>query len=321
MRFDISFISSGITYARRQHCEAMITLLKEKHDVDHRFVVVNEPGDITPQFMASSVKIEQLNDPRLHVYNKYSRPLHVRHISNSMKHMAALDGVAKSVSADGTVFVVLEDDVLATSDWISKLEGAANEMAIKGYEFFALGIPGKTGSAEKLDSKKQVLPCCDSYMLSKSAASKIASAFLPIRFATNVHLTYILNSLNMRAYYGGSVVFLDGSKYGGFISVINPNNMLILNSDYVNARRKLIEEGESDAGKIKEIVASIETSPFSKHPDFVHLLAVADWRIFGAHQANNRFKLAMQTYTSNMAVLNSESRFLRDYISLHRDLQ
>ena len=320
MRFDISVITAEMTAARRPHCEVFVEQLKRAHEVEWRFVTEAEPGEITGEFVANSIRLEQQTDPRLERYNKYSKPLNVRHVSNARKHLAALKRVADSAAPDGTVYLVLEDDILATNNWLENLERVVEE-APADRDLVALGIPSNSTTTQELGDPYEVFPCCDSYMVTKKAAEKLAAAFLPLRYVTNVHLAYLARTLKLRAYLGHPIVFLDGSKYGGFISVLNAGNQLILNSTYMGARRQLVDENATDPEKLDDILRSLESSPFKQHPDFMHMQALAEWRKNGAAAAVDRFKAALDTYKINQALVNSESQFLRDYISLHRDTQ
>lgn len=320
MRFDISIITADMTSARRPHCETFIEQLKQTHEVDWRFITEAEPNEITPEFIRNNIKLKQLTDPRLEKYNKYSKMLNVRHVSNARKHLAALKNIVNSKDEEDTVYLILEDDILATNNWLENLEQVVRK-APSDYDLVALGIPSNSSAIQELGDPYEVFPCCDSYMVTKKAAKMLTAAFLPLRYVTNVHLAYLVKSLKMRAYLGHPIVFLDGSKYGGFISVLNPGNQLILNSAYMGARRQLVDEKACDPEKLRDIITSLETSPFKQHPDFMHMHALAEWRKNGPRSAKEIFKTALDTYQVNQALINSESQFLRDYISLHKDIQ
>lgn len=322
MRFDVTIITSQLTAARRQHCETLVEEMKKEHEVEWRFMADHDPESVDRAFIESSVKLEALADPRLERFNKYIKTLHLRNVSNAKKHQAALQHVADAGDArPDTVFMVLEDDVLAGAEWSEKLKTTVTTIP-EDAGWVSLGVPTRGSAAfQELGDPYEVLPCCESYIVKPSAARVLASAFFPVRYVTNVHLTYLLKSLKQRAYLCQPHVFLDGTKYGAFISVLNAGNQLILNSTYMGARRQLVDEGASDDEKLRDIQESLRASTFGTHPDFMHLKALAMWRRSGAHAAAEVFGLALDTYDANNALINAESQFLRDYIALHRDLQ
>lgn len=322
MRFDVTIITSQLTNARRPHCENLIAEMKKDHEVEWRFMTDHDPDTIDREFIQTNVKLEALSDPRLEKYNKYTKTLHMRNVSNARKHQAALQHAA-TAGADnpGTVFMVLEDDILAGADWAEKLKSAVSTMP-EDAGWVSLGVPTRgTAAFQDLGDPYEVLPCCESYIVRPTTAKVLAAAFFPVRYVTNIHLTYLLKSLKQRAYLCHPHIFLDGTKYGAFISVLNAGNQLILNSTYMGARRQLIDENATDDEKLNDIQESLRASPFGTHPDFMHLKALALWRRSGAHAAAEVFSLALDTYDANNALVNAESQFLRDYIAMHRDLQ
>ncbi len=322
MKFDVTVLTSELTAARRSHCEGLAVELRKHAEVQSfRFLVGNEASTITRDFVKDHVRLETLADPRLEKFNKYAKTLHLRNLSNALNHLAALKYVAERPDDDDVAYLVLEDDVLATVDWITNLKESAAALP-PGTGFLSLGVPSKGGARfQQLGSEFEVLPCCDSYLVRPSTAKVLAAAFLPVRFTTNVHLTYLLKSLQLGASVCHPHVFLDGTKYGAFISVVSAGNQLILNSTYMGARRQLVDEKAGDAEKLRDILDSLAASPFGGHPDFVHMKALATWRLSGPAAAAEVFKAAQGIYDANNALLNSESQFLRDYIALHRELQ
>ena len=322
MRFDVTIITSELTNARRPHCENLIAEMKKEHEVEWRFVTDHDPETIDRGFIQHNVKLEALTDPRLEKFNKYTKTLHMRNVSNAKKHQVALQHAADA-GADGTdtVFLVLEDDVLAGTDWADKLKTLVATMP-EDAGWLSLGVPTRGNAPfQELGDVYEALPCCESYIVRPAAAKVLAAAFFPVRYVTNIHLSYLLKSLKQRAYLCQPHVFLDGSKYGSHVSTITSGNQLILNSTYMGARRQLIDENATDDEKLSDIQESLRASPFGTHPDFMHLKALALWRRSGAPAAAEVFALALDTYDANNALVNAESQFLRDYIAMHRDLQ
>mgnify|MGYP006889513413 CR=1 FL=1 len=320
MRFDITIITSALTAARRANCDTLIKELGQSHGVQWRYEEAGEPETVDRAFLEANIKLERHDDPRLEQYNKYLRNLHIRSVSNNIKHRAALERIAGSQDAD-VKHLVLEDDVIAGQDWVARLEktmaDAPGDAAI-----IALGVPSSNQSPfQELGDVYEVLPCCDSYFVTPAAARALHAAYLPYRYATNIQLTYLAKTLKLPTYLVHPNVFLDGSKYGAFISVLNPGNQLILNGTYMTARRQLLDEDARDPAVLAEIGKTLADSPFGSHPDFMHLRALVEWRTKGAAAARDSFKGIVEVYDANNALVTNESQFLRDYIRLHRDLQ
>lgn len=317
MKLNVAIITSALTAARRQNCENVIRELKEKHDVTHKYIEDHEPDSIDKDFITNHIKMDVLTDPRLEKYNKYTRTLHVRHVSNSCKHLAALKLFAEQSDDSDAVNLVIEDDVLPANNWLENLETVVTK-APKDYVFLGISIPGTSGADyQTLGDGYEMLPCCDSYIVSTKGAKVLSKAFLPLRFSTPFQLTYVLKSLNLPSYLCKHRVFLDGSKFGAFISTMSGNNQLMLNKTYNDAYKMLQE----DKTNLDEVSKLLENTPYKNHPDFMYLFALHKWRSGSAKEAEPMFKETLESYEANNAIVNKETPFLQDYIKLFRDLQ
>jgi hypothetical protein len=134
-----------------------------------------------------------------------------------------------------------------------------------------------------------------------------------------VQLSYLAETLDVPCNVANPTVFLDGTKVGGFISVLSPNNRLTLNAAFVNAWRDIT--ATSDAEQLKQLVAHMKSCSYAEHPDFLYLAAMGTAKGEGPEAAEPLFKSAMEVYDANAALLTSESTFLRDFISIYRDAQ
>jgi hypothetical protein len=309
-----------LTESRTPHIEKLIQELSTVEGLE--VVSVNRILDcdataVTKKVVDDDVKIEKLTDPRLELFNKFAKTLDSRNVSNALKHLSALKSIAESGDPEAH-HIVLEDDILAGAHWSDALLACLQNLP-EGYDIVALGIPGSSEAQFQLASNLyEVLPCCDSYLVSADAASKLSRAFKPIRFITNVHLSYLAKTLKLDVYLHKPNMFLDGSKYGAFISTLTPGNQLILNREYIEAKNAL----DKPEGKLDERVRkALYENPHSLHPDFKHLQALYEWRKNGPAAAEPVFKDALACYDANNALITNESQFLRDYIRLHAEIQ
>nr|WRJ69848.1 hypothetical protein TetV2_00403 [Oceanusvirus sp.] len=317
----VHVIRSALTEARTPHIEKLIRDISEVEGLE--VVSVNRVADgdstaVTKKVVDEDVKIEKLTDPRLESFNKFAKTLDPRNVSNALKHLAALKAASESAHDGSVMHLVLEDDVLAGAQWSEALLSCLRNLP-SGCDVVALGIPGNSEAQFQLAGNLyDVLPCCDSYLITKEAAAKLARAFKPIRFITNVHLSYLARSLKLAVYLHKPNVFLDGSKYGAFISTLTPGNQLILNRAYIEGKNALADpENKLDEGVRKALF----DNPHSLHPDFKHLQAMYEWKKSGAAAAEPLFEDALASYDANNALVTNESPFLRDYIRLHAFIQ
>jgi hypothetical protein len=317
-------IRSAVTEYRGEHIERIVAEISAAEGVE--VVSVNRIVDcdataVTPEVVERDVKLEKL-EGRLDAFNKYTRTLDARNVSNALKHLAAMSGVVNaSAKANDAFHIVLEDDVLLSSTWAKALAACLRSLPAD-YDLVSLGIPGSKEGFQHACELYEVLPCCDSYVVSPKAAEKLMRAFKPVRFATNVQLGYLAKAFDLTVYLHNPNVFLDGSKYGAFVSTLTPTNHLVLNRAYVEARKALNEVAPDVALDADlDLKKSIFDNPHAEHPDFKHLQALYEWKTGGAAAAEPVFKAALDAYDAGGALVNSESQFLRDYIKLHAELQ
>lgn len=265
-------------------------------------------------------------------------PLHIRSLSNLMKHyQAILDAASRGVDAAGPPkapeapkvrrwALILEDDAMFNAE---TLEGAIRrtmESAPDDADLVFLGLP----STRKPDLdgrivfddlnehvKVQMLPACDSYLVSLDAIEKLAQNFLPARFITNLQLTWLLRNKNLRAYSAVPNVFVDGSKLGGFTSSLTPNNHLIWNHVYCQLSVHM------DSGRRAEFEAlwDQQDGSFKNHPDCIALrarwLAACD----RPEEARDQFEKALNVYDLNGCVVGINSEFMKHYMRVFAKLQ
>ena len=220
-------------------------------------VLDDEPEAITVDRLAGLAD----TDPS-HVDDATFRPLvrnmHIRQLSNTLKHAAALKAVAKDSMGgeddDGKgkgnnkgkgktgahrFSLVVEDDALFGQNIASTLRGACT-LAPQDAGIVFLGLPSPVSAPtqegvsvfDDAVERFQVLPACDSYLVTPAAAAALSEHMHPVRFPTNVQLTYAIRRAGIRAYLAVPNVFVDGSKLGVFACSLDPNNKLVWNQSF-----------------------------------------------------------------------------------------
>lgn len=266
-------------------------------------------------------------------------PMHVRTLSNVMKHHQAVTDAAKchaEMSATmpqeqgqgqqpKTWSLVIEDDaVFNTAELRNRIERVLASAPIDADLVF-LGLPSKRDhSSDDIKSvacfdaieditATQILPACDSYLIASSAVERLADGFLPIRFGATAQLTYLIRKGVVKAYISVPNVFVDGSKLGHFTSSLNPNNLLIWNQPYCNMAI-MLNERKTDGF---EAIWDAQTDLFRSHPDA--LVLRADWHMAcdRPKDAERTYEEALKAYEANGCIVGAGSEFLKRYIAVY----
>jgi hypothetical protein len=329
-KVNIFFIHSKYTPERQsviKNFKDTVLAFKFRNLKINKVVIVDDfdPVDIDVETIKKHVSYEKIQQQHLEIYNSLLRNLHVNQLSNTMKHLKALQLI--SLCPDNEINIVLEDDILYEDKICLTLERLLSQLPIK-YDFVFLGMPNTTEMKPSTEFSFQdthkifkVLPLCDSYIVSVNAARATTTHYHPIKFVNNVQLSYVIDKLGLSSVQSIPNVFVDGSKYGVFVSRVCPNNPLIFNNDFtlmasfINKKTHLTDE-EHD--KIKNL---LQNSPIRNNPDFAYLECVYHTQCNDYATAKKRYENAYNIFVSNACILSNESNFLKDFIRIHKYLQ
>lgn len=303
-----------------------LSALCDSRGIRFATVTSQEPQDITPDLIKSIVNIAPT--PELPPeFSSVLRPIHVNQLSNSLKHFTALRMVVEnSTLHPNAKHVILEDDVLFNEADVLRLLDSTISSSPADADIVFLGLPStKSGtlqdvSFEKTTSVFKVLPCCDSYIVTASAAAKLINAFLPIRFPTQVQLTYLIDKLQLKSFVCSPNVFIDGSKLGVYMSSIEANNMLIWNPQFHQIRMILAKPSLS-AEDLKTVDELLKNAHFKDHADFLYLSAQNHTLNKRYAEAEKDFSRAFDIYVAENSIFGPESMFMKDYTRIYRHLQ
>lgn len=284
-----------------------------------------DPEDITMDTIRKYVDYGKIQESHVEFYNQLLRNLHVNQLSNTLKHLNALEIIAKN-SNDNELNLVLEDDILYEDKVCISFERMLQALPDK-YDVAFLGMPTTNEVMDKskftfLDTHKifKVLPVCDSYLVSHSAAKALAMNYTPIKFSNNLQLSFIADKLGIETIQSIPNIFIDGSKYGFFLSKISSNNPLIFNNDFITLRSIVSKETlTKEDYKIAQNL--ISQSGIKDNPDFIHLECLYHIKQADYKKAIQRFGDAYNTYNANGCILANDSVFLKDYIRTHKHTQ
>lgn len=288
--------------------------------------IINEydPQNINMNVIQKTVNYEPIKDTKisegLEFYNKAIKNLHVFQLSNVLKHYSALKNISEN-NNENEYHLVLEDDILYQENVLLNLDRILHQK--KYNDILFLGLP--TDKNESLEYKKtnelyRILPYTDSYLITAKCAKILYDNFLPIKWIGNVQLSYLFEKLNIQPLTISPHIFIDGSKYGMFLSTLNANNQLLFNNDYMTGITILAKDNYTD-DDMENNNKLFESSQISQNPDFMHLQAKYLTKIKKYKQARQVFDKAIQIYEINCNIVNHESLFLKDYIRLYKHLQ
>lgn len=318
MKLNIHVIHSKVADSRLGNINQLVSILQKTFsEVKVTLVNDHEPETFTPDSIKSITDFSQIQDEKYVLFNSLIVPVHIRHISNLLKHALTLKQIVDSQS-DDEVYVVLEDDVVFGDKVADYLVQALKSFTSSDAEFVFLGLPSPATESPTLSPFSDfynVTPVCDSYAVTKVGAIKLLKELLPMKFQTNVQLSYAIVKADVKAFFARPNVFIDGSKLGVFVSTIDANNTLMLSNEHVNIK-SLIEAGELD--KAREAYDGIR---FKTHPDNLRLLADLELKAKNFDKAKTHYDSCFKAYSANHCVLNNQCQFLKSYISACKDFK
>ena len=285
------------------------------------YVADYDPNTIKPEDISSNINLSKDNSGEL--FDNLVKNMHINQISNALKHKAA---IFKGAVCDADYVLVIEDDVLYGDDVVDKLKDVCGLLATSDIELLFLGLPsllpideGKTVTRKTSDFYR-VLPCCDSYMASKATVLKVAQNFGLVKFTANIQLSHICATRNIQCHMMTPNVFLDGSKYGAYLSSVDPNSKLIFNPDF-NKLASLIAKGQHTVAEDAIIENAFENIKFKNHPDVMHLEATYLISKCNYKKAEAILDNVYAIVSQNGCIINTETEFLRTHMRMYKHMQ
>ncbi len=329
-KLNIYFIHAKYIKEREQTIENFKKVLKKyrfKDIVLGKFYVITEydPDSITPETISKFVKYDKITESHVEMYNQLLKNMHVNQLSNTLKHMKAISLIAKN-SNDNEFNLVLEDDILYEDKVCASLEKFFGYLP-KSYDVVFLGYPTvdeahdpSKYAFQETQKLFKVLPFCDSYLISRLAAKALSANYAPVKFCNNVQMSYVCSKIGINTVQSIPNIFIDGTKYGLFLSKLSPNNPLIFNGDYTKLRNIVVKDEftEQDHNVVNELLVK---SPIKHNPDFIHMECIYHMKCKNYDKARERYDIAYKTYVSNGCMVTNESVFLKDFIRCHRFIQ
>lgn len=284
-----------------------------------------DPSMIQTDTVNQIVNYSQVPEASLSVYNNCFKNLHIHQLSNALKHAKAIELSSKNDPED--INIILEDDLIFEERMCISLEKVIKKLDID-FDLVFLGLPTNKEVKTKTDiffqSTKdifKILPYCDSYIVSHKAAKVLTEKYFPIKFINNIHLSYLIDSLSLKSQIAVPNMFMDGSKYGMYISSLNGSNSLLFNNDYNMTKTLVGKETPLSSEEEKALENVLANSTIKNHPDFCHVKALALVKKGKFPEAKLVFEETYKKYKNANCIVNHESAFLKDYIRVFKNLQ
>jgi GR25 family glycosyltransferase involved in LPS biosynthesis len=324
--------------------QTMSNIVKKNNTwaVDVKQVTKFDPENLTQEFVKRIFKNDELTEGNV-MFNKFRMSAPQNNcLSNSLKHLDALNHISRYTKPEDVNFV-FEDDVVFDNQFETLITEFIKKKCYQSYDLIFLGMPGMknddesslnenkhstdggSSTFETMDiipivEKDKVLPCCDSYFITQECAKNLSNNFIPIRYPNNIQLSYILDKLNTKFGRAYPNIVADGSKLGFFSSSISPNNILLFNNTYkfiykmLNKPDLTIEEGE-------HIKSLFTNNTFKDSPDFIFLEGLFYMRIQEYNKSKEFFDRAIERYEDQKSPLNNSSAIIQNYVELARHIQ
>lgn len=275
------------------------------------------------QDIRDNVKLESPDSKTF--FDSMVKSMHVKQVSQALKHKLALETFVNQDTFD--TMLVIEDDVLCGENINTDLNNAMQILdAHAEVDMLLLGCPtprqiaaSNVSIAKVLDCFR-LLPTCDAYLIKKDKAAKLLEILTPIRYTISNHLSFLASCKNFNIYMLAPNIFINGSKYGLYVSSIDQNNKLFLNPDYnkiaiLNTKQSYTQEEYDSVIKMTSEVSLRE------HPDFQVAFGNFFMRLGKYQQAKEYFDRAYKLYLENDCILNNECEFMSNYTKLFGYLQ
>lgn len=316
MKLNIYVVHSRVSENRINSINQLTTMLRKSFDVNLVVVNDNESDIFSPDSIKAVTDFTQIPEEKFSVFNSLISPVHIRHISNLLNHVSCLKRIIES--SDVNDFnIVLEDDVVYGDKVVEFLGSTLSSFAsTEGAEFAFLGLPSPATESTTLSPFTEfynVTPVCDSYLVTKKGAEKLLKAMTPMKFQTNVQLSYAIMKADVNAYFARPNIFIDGSKLGVYVSTIDVNNKLLLSNEHANIKALI------DAGELDKARTAYESVRFKAHPDNLLLMADLEHKAKNFEKSKSLYDSCFKAYMSSGCVLNNQSNFLKNYIAACKD--
>ena len=322
--------------ALQQRKERVADLLKKlntstfKHATvkDAKTVVEHDPSTITHETIIKKVSYEPPQEEHLKTFGQFTKNLHVNQLSQMLKHVFALeDFVAKSSETDWAL--ILEDDALYNDPVVAEsLDKVFRDIRPSEQNIVFLGMPNATEQTTICpinETQYTLVPVTENYIISQAAAKLLIEGCNKIKYLTNIQFNYAIKKQRIKCHQSQNAIFVNGSRYGAFVSSTNPCNVLVFNQEYMQLF-EILKDIENERQNVKDAMRDVaqiiaKATVINQHPDFLFLLARYKVHQEKYSEAQTLLTRSLELLEKNNGIINHESWVLRELIRLHKHLQ
>lgn len=349
-------IRSHITVSNRARNVELLTYAIKSRFPDVKIEMVDGDDDTTlsREKIVESINLSKLDttkDTNAEIFNSILQSLHVRNVSNCIKHANA---IKSSLNSPDIPALIIEDDAIFGDKMPDMLVQQVEDLSKQKGEhirFLCLPSPVNTSSTSQSlipssssDNKLSanfiehynVAPTNTAYLVLH--ANMLANQIIPMKFSTNIQLSYVIQSNPgaITASFACPALFIDGSKLGSFPSSIEANNTLSMHPSYIRLFNK-IEVARSESSKSSDVASTSaqpvidtgltiqdledfrkEVKEYTSSPDMIYLEARVIAHLKSTPNWPDMYRehlsRAFDEYTRHNCVMGNASKFLNEYI-------
>lgn len=297
--------------------EVKINFILENKEVDNSRIKYDKYPDETDNKELNSINTEFNN--RLIILNE-----HV--ISNIERHRIIYDIIAKSNDNNDVYHLVLEDDALISSDYISNIEETFKNIANKTFEkwdilFTCLPSMKQNNKLEMNCTKDffKILMNKSSYFIKKNICKDLYDFTNTIKFSHKDMLSrFIYENPKYDSMFLNKNLILEGSKIGIVPTTINNNNFLFQNNNYINLinisnKEKLEKKDIEESERIYD-----EASKQFLSADMMHIMGIVYFKYNDYDNAKDFFNKALENTKMHNGSLYQSSELLNNTINIYQ---
>jgi len=310
LALDLYVIHTESLKVRHENMQRIVKCIQSMADKEGwriavQYILTPNPSDLSVKDLEARIKYELTNDVEL---DAHIHKLNIQEISNLEKHRRVWRSCEKR--EEGSLHMVIEDDVLFTSDTVLSTLIASWAKAPPTSDLIHLCCR----------TNKKLWDSKEAYVVSPVGARSLLAATEQIRFNARGHLSHWAFLNPKRVQYVKECISVDGSKVGAFPSSIHTHNSLVFNKEYMDLL-KLINAKIIPAEDVLQRYFSMYTNGSCTSPDFGHLLGVMFHRAGQNEKARQLFMASLQDLSGCGGLLTNNSDIMVNSINIHKFLQ
>jgi hypothetical protein len=291
----------------------------DKHNVNYRVISDYPLDELNVSALQKLVNGAPIEKDIGKKYNPLIKHMSISCISKMLKHYKVFS-IIKTLNNFGEINMIIEDDCIIKN--VDELISVMDEFNNSDNDLCFLSdtqkhAPNGPNTITKLNNATE-LPFISSacYLIKSKAAEVLASNFIPIKFETNVQLSFIAESHNLNVAMSKNLV-QENSKFGVTKSTTSVDNVPIFDDKWISAN-KLINKTELTAEENVLLTAFINEEFDTSRPDYTLLQALYSFKSKDYSKSKLLFDKVYEIYDSMNLSLTKDYIFMQNYIELFK---